>query len=529
MILIGAAISETDIREVRGPIADLDRIVERDFGNPPLGKPLHVGGPAEFLTSRVVPAVGDLVADGMRLRFDFGLADELLARLADGELDLVLSTIRPRMCGITATALVDEEFALVASAKACARIPAGRLAAEGPAVLEEFPLIAYAEYLPIVRRYWRDVFASASIRAPAVVVPDLRGVLAVVKSAGGISVLPTYLCADDLAGGELVALLEPEIPPINTLYLATRSGAMVDADLATLHDHLLAKARLWNGSSGEVERVTGRRARIWGSTSAGAVDGSGRGYIGNDCQYRVGAEDGPDGLLTHRSTGAQGVPAAAGWKADLMEIDHVVLAARSSADAERVLGEAGLGVARGRVMPGLGLSNLVVPLRSDQILEIHYPNGEEAAPDAPPLLRFELEAFEANPDAAMVAMAWLVAFEDELRLREVAAANEMSVVDVPAEGPGFPPYVLAGFGANFERRYLPCPIHWPEGMPPLDAAHRRRPTGITRIDVSGPAEEIETWCGGEPNGLRTFPGTVGPLRVEIGFEAGGPVVLGLPE
>jgi hypothetical protein len=179
-------------------------------------------------------------------------------------------------------------------------------------------------------------------------------------------------------------------------------------------------------------------------------------------------------------------------------------------------------------MAGLGLSNLVVPLRPDQLLEIHYPNGEDPAPAAPPLLQFELEAFAAHPDAPMVAMAWLVAFDDERRLRETAAANDMSVVDVPAAGPGFPPYVLAGFGVNFTRRYLPCPIHWPEGMPPLHAEHRRRPVGITRVDVSGPAEEITSWLGGEPNGLRTVPGASGPLRVEVGFETGEPVTLGLP-
>jgi hypothetical protein len=53
------------------------------------------------------------------------------------------------------------------------------------------------------------------------------------------------LCAEDLASGAIVALLEPEIPPINTLYLATRSGGLVEAELAAFHDHLLAKARSW--------------------------------------------------------------------------------------------------------------------------------------------------------------------------------------------------------------------------------------------------------------------------------------------
>ncbi len=39
-----------------------------------------------------------------------------------------------------------------------------------------------------------------------------------------MSVLPEYLVADDLRTGALIALDEPEIPPLNTLHLATRSG-----------------------------------------------------------------------------------------------------------------------------------------------------------------------------------------------------------------------------------------------------------------------------------------------------------------
>jgi hypothetical protein len=46
----------------------------------------------------------------------------------------------------------------------------------------------------------------------------------------------------------------------------------------------------------------------------------------------------------------------------LMEIDHVVLVARTRDDAEDQLSKAGLAIARGRTIPGLGVSNLVVPL-----------------------------------------------------------------------------------------------------------------------------------------------------------------------
>jgi hypothetical protein len=210
-----------------------------------------------------------------------------------------------------------------------------------------------------------------------------------------------------------------------------------------------------------------------------------------------------------------------------MEIDHVVLAARTRADAERVLSWVGLGIARSRVIPGLGLSNLVVPLRHGQLLEIHFPNGEAPAPGAPPLLEFDTEALAAHPSEPLVPMAWLVAVEDEQQLRELAVTHQMSVVEAPAEGPEYPSYTLAGFGANFDRRFLPCLIHWPDGQPALSAPHRRQPVGITRIDVAGPADVIEGWCGGEPHGLHAVPGTAGPLRVEVGFVDGPPRMLGL--
>jgi hypothetical protein len=211
-----------------------------------------------------------------------------------------------------------------------------------------------------------------------------------------------------------------------------------------------------------------------------------------------------------------------------MEIDHVVLAARTKADAEQVLSHAGLGIARGRAIQGLGLSNLVVPL-GQGLLEIHYPNGEPLAPGSPPLLDFDTEALAAHPSAPLIPMAWLVLVEDERRLRELAATNDMPVLEVPAEGPDFPPYTLAGFGANFDRRWLPCLIHWPEGPPALSAAHRHQPVGITRIDVAGPADDIRRWCGETPRRLNAVRGTAGPLRVEIGFVDGTTLTLGLDD
>ena len=48
-----------------------------------------------------------------------------------------------------------------------------------------------------------------------------------------------------LAAGSVVALHQPEVPPINTLYLAARPAVADDPAVATVHGHLVAAAKGW--------------------------------------------------------------------------------------------------------------------------------------------------------------------------------------------------------------------------------------------------------------------------------------------
>jgi DNA-binding transcriptional LysR family regulator len=70
-------------------------------------------------------------------------------------------------------------------------------------------------------------------------VADLRSVLTAVLAGAGASVLPTYLCAAHLAAGTLHTLTQPEIPPLNTLFLAHRPAALGHVGVATVHAHLI--------------------------------------------------------------------------------------------------------------------------------------------------------------------------------------------------------------------------------------------------------------------------------------------------
>ncbi|GHH10323.1 LysR family transcriptional regulator [Streptomyces lanatus] len=209
-------------------------------------EPVHLAGPAELLTVRVMPALAPLVDRGVRLRITPGLTEPLLEELRAGRHDLVLSTYRPRGRALTSVPMADEEFVLVTGPDWAERIggPA-RIAADGPAALHGVPLVAYAEDLPIVRRYWRHVFGRRLVRHPAVTMPDLNAVKAAVAGGTGFSVLPRYLCTAELASGALVLLHDPDDPPINTGFLVQRPGSSGNPHVALVRDHLLEIARDW--------------------------------------------------------------------------------------------------------------------------------------------------------------------------------------------------------------------------------------------------------------------------------------------
>ncbi|MFG1814233.1 LysR family transcriptional regulator [Kribbella sp. NPDC049174] len=222
-------------RRIAEPIDSLQGLL-RDELDAPVAATVHLGGPADFLCHQVLPALAGRFADGLQVRTAFGLPDDLLDRLLNRSLDVVISSVRPRRPGLRVTPFYDEVFALVAAP----RWSTGTAVAS-PEPLRKVPLVAYAEEAPIVRRYWRSVFGTRLTRTADLVVPDLRGVLAGVRAGAGMSVLPAYLCDEALATGELVLLSEPELPPLNTLYVAIRSDSGPRSAAAVVRDELISQ------------------------------------------------------------------------------------------------------------------------------------------------------------------------------------------------------------------------------------------------------------------------------------------------
>ncbi|GIF71931.1 LysR family transcriptional regulator [Asanoa siamensis] len=214
---------------IAAPLDQLALVAEPDRAP---AEPVRLAGPAEMVAVRIMPVLAPLVAAGTRVRVDTGLADDLLDGLRAGRYDLVLSAVRPRGRSVVASTLMDEEFVLVGARR-------------WRDAYETAPLLSYAVDLPILRRYWRHVFGRRLTAEPALVVPDLRAVRAAAVAGAGVTVLPRYLCADELRDGTLVALLDPEDPPINTGFIAERAHSVLSPAATRVRDAIRVAARDW--------------------------------------------------------------------------------------------------------------------------------------------------------------------------------------------------------------------------------------------------------------------------------------------
>ncbi|GGR47740.1 LysR family transcriptional regulator [Streptomyces netropsis] len=221
-------------------------ITEADLDEQWANRTLHLAGPPEFIAVRALPALTPLVAQGLTVRAAQGIAEDLFEALAAGHHDLAITTSRPRGRLLTATPLCDEEHVLVAAPRWAARLGGAAVVRDkGVRALEHLPVVEVHECLPFVARYWAAVFDSKPITAGTVVVPDLRAVLACVAAGAGLGVLPRYLCADALDTGEVVALLDPPVPPLRTYFLVVRTGTLAHPHLARVHEWLLRAAVSW--------------------------------------------------------------------------------------------------------------------------------------------------------------------------------------------------------------------------------------------------------------------------------------------
>lgn len=227
------------VAEPLDALAGLDQQACGAGGRP---APVHLAAPSELLCTRLLPGVAPLVGEGVQVRIAQGGTEQLLAELREGTHDLAITTRRPRGGGLVSYPLTDEEYLLVAAPSWAERLEVSESLASA---LRSVPLVADAEEMPMVRRYWRTVFGAQPPIGPALTVPSLHAVVGAVARGAGYAVVPRSLCLEHLATGRLVQLDCPCDGPLNTLFLVERAGAEANPDIARVRDALRADAIDW--------------------------------------------------------------------------------------------------------------------------------------------------------------------------------------------------------------------------------------------------------------------------------------------
>jgi DNA-binding transcriptional LysR family regulator len=203
---------------------------------------ITIGGPADCLGALILPTLTPLINQGLRVIARSGLTKDLIARLADGELDLVVATTPSRRAGVRLTALFDETIVLAVNPNVARKVDRQQLANGDPSSLHHLPIVAFSDSLPLLRRYWREVFGEQPPRA-SVILDDLRGILSLLAAGGGISAVPSYLAQTYFDAGSLISLTQSLRAPTNTIYLARntrRTSPAIDMTSDFLHTHAMS-------------------------------------------------------------------------------------------------------------------------------------------------------------------------------------------------------------------------------------------------------------------------------------------------
>jgi DNA-binding transcriptional LysR family regulator len=204
---------------------------------------VHLGGPIEFLTERVLPSLAQLIRNGLGFRVSVASPDKLIDQLSKHTIDLAVTGAKIIKSGISYDLLYEEKLVLIASPYWANLLP--RQAELNASHLAQVPLLAYAEDLPLISDFWESVFGKGlEERRAAVVAPNWQALMELAIAGAGITVLPRCYCEGELQRGDLLELIQPRNSPLNRLYLAyTGRNIQMPRNRAVRDTLLKAKAQ----------------------------------------------------------------------------------------------------------------------------------------------------------------------------------------------------------------------------------------------------------------------------------------------
>ena len=150
---------------------------------------LRLGAPLTYFMEYATERLS--INTDLRLVVEFGETQALIGKLLQQDLDLVIATQKPSVPRLHCVRLEQEIFHIVAHPGVQAPDKSSPQAIEQWLMQQQW--ISYSHEMPIIRRYWQQVFHKRPEIEPRYIIPDLHAMLRAIACGCGVSILPDYL------------------------------------------------------------------------------------------------------------------------------------------------------------------------------------------------------------------------------------------------------------------------------------------------------------------------------------------------
>ena len=191
---------------------------------------------SDFAAETIGPVLRTLLEAGVRVRLQIGDREKIRIMVAEGHCDLGFSALPINDARLRSETLHSETTVALASPEIAERIMTRESLS---AALADEPVLAYNLAMPLISTWLEENQTEIGDVTPAVVSQDLRSLRSIMTSGFGWSVLPEYLCREQLTSGSLVEILPPIARPQNTHYAVWSPAALRNHRVAFVRQTLV--------------------------------------------------------------------------------------------------------------------------------------------------------------------------------------------------------------------------------------------------------------------------------------------------
>lgn len=193
-------------------------------------------GPAELMWSKLPYLVKILFNEGIKFKVLTGNRKRIYSCLLDGSCQLGFTTSMPDKQKFGYAEIGMEKLIVVVASLIADNFKENEDVIDA---LSKVPLIAYDEQLPLIREVFQDSSRFFALLRPSITVPDLRILERMIRENIGWTVMPEYLCAQSIAGGQIVEVNVHDRLPVNSIYLVWVDSSLRNPLVSGIRDRIL--------------------------------------------------------------------------------------------------------------------------------------------------------------------------------------------------------------------------------------------------------------------------------------------------